>query len=459
MDGLTAERLLRALGGGRGMKGKQEQPSINLDEYPDWLVKWKRCDCTEWKTDKDEDWRCPSPGSQRARIVGLKNSAKYNGKICMVIRYQDEKKRYVVRTIEEKKTLSVQAENLRNLSSKDDESFEPKRVGYARTTDCSFGYGKDAVKFEWTETRRCECHDRGAFCTAHCACILKNKCDNVPEFCSCVGKCKPYHCPCVAAGRPCTEKCTSFVDSGSDSRGNIWNTLEREYGMKFEDLHNCIRQPLALDPNVDVDRLFDLLSGSYNDFALTTDCCDTDMAEDGAFELCQKFGACCECSYSDDPYHCSLCKVKPWAAEDKEMYNDAMMDDSFVHHCPICGKCGDKREQHCENCDRCFNGNQVLDVPCTFCGKRDQECHYLVYEKKLDKLKKAVKRNPGKTFLLQERVIQSKDSKRRKQQVKIPATSPEFQKAIEAAARKLQKLKKEILEDLENADVFPYIGW
>ena len=94
----------------------------------------------------------------------------------------------------------------------------------------------------------------------------------------------------------------------------------------------------------------------------------------------------------------------------------------------------------------------MLDVPCTFCGKRDQECHYLVYEKKLDKLKKAVKRNPGKTFLLQERVIQSKDSKRRKQQVKIPATSPEFRKAIEAATRKLQKQKKEILEDLENDD-------
>jgi len=140
------------------------------------------------------------------------------------------------------------------------------------------------------------------------------------------------------------------------------------------------------------------------------------------------------------------------------MYNDAIMDDSFVHHCSICGKCGDKREQHCDNCDRCFNGNQVLDVPCPFCGKRNQESYYLDDEKKLDKLKKAVKRNPGKTFLLQERVIQSKDSKRRKQQVKIPATSPEFQKAIEAATRKLQKLKKEILEDLENADVYAYDG-
>ena len=150
---------------------------------------------------------------------------KYNDKVCTVIRYQEEKKRYVVRTIEEKKTLSVRAENLRNLSSKDDKSFQPKRMGYERTVGYTSGYGKDAVKFEWTETRRCGCHDRGTFCTAHCACILRNKCDNVPEFCSCVGKCKPYHCPCVAAGRPCTEKCTSFVDSDSRSRGNIWNTL------------------------------------------------------------------------------------------------------------------------------------------------------------------------------------------------------------------------------------------
>ena len=159
MDDITAELLLRALGGGRGMGvGTQQQPR-NLDKYPDWLVKWKRCNCGELESDKDKEWRCPSPGSQKARIVGLKSNAKYNDKICVVIRYQDEKRRYVVRTIEEKKTLSVKAENLRNLSCKDDESFKPKRTGYERTATFSSGWGKDQVKFEWAETRRCECHD------------------------------------------------------------------------------------------------------------------------------------------------------------------------------------------------------------------------------------------------------------------------------------------------------------
>ena len=67
-----AERLLRALGGGR--EQEQQKSTRNVDNYPDWLVKWKRCDCSDWQTDEDEGWRCPSPGSQRARIVGLKNS-------------------------------------------------------------------------------------------------------------------------------------------------------------------------------------------------------------------------------------------------------------------------------------------------------------------------------------------------------------------------------------------------
>ncbi len=89
----------------------------------------------------------------------------------------------------------------------------------------------------------------------------------------------------------------------------------------------------------------------------------------------------------------------------------------------------------------------VVDVPCPFCGKKTQDNLYLNEEKKLAKLKKAVKRNPKKAFLLQEQVIKSKDSKRKKQQVKIPATSPEFRKAIEAATRKLQKKKQEALED------------
>ena len=37
--------------------------------------------------------------------------------------------------------------------------------------------------------------------------------------------------------------------------------------------------------------------------------------------------------------------------EDKEMYNHEIMSESMVHHCSICGRCGDKREEHCENCE------------------------------------------------------------------------------------------------------------
>ena len=89
----------------------------------------------------------------------------------------------------------------------------------------------------------------------------------------------------------------------------------------------------------------------------------------------------------------------------------------------------------------------VVDVPCPFCGNKTQDNLYLNEEKKLARLRKAVKRNPEKAFLLQERVIKCEVSKRKKQQVKIPATSPEFRKAIEAATVKLQKKKQEALED------------
>ena len=134
------------------------------------------------------------------------------------------------------------------------------------------------------------------------------------------------------------------------------------------------------------------------------------------------------------------------------MYNSVIMDDSFVHHCSICGRCGDEREQHCDNCDRCFNGNQVVHVPCPFCGKRYPEFSYLEDERRFDKLKKAVKRNPEKVFTVQERVVKMKDCKRKKELVKFSATSPEFRKAIEATSRKLQQNKKEILENIENND-------
>ena len=59
------------------------------------------------------------------------------------------------------------------------------------------------------------------------------------------------------------------------------------------------------------------------------------------------------------------------------------------------------------------NGNMVVDVPCPFCGNKTQDNLYLNEEKKLARLKKAVKRNPEKAFLLQERVVKSEDSKRK----------------------------------------------
>ena len=47
----------------------------------------------------------------------------------------------------------------------------------------------------------------------------------------------------------------------------------------------------------------------------------------------------------------------------------------YCHHCEICGQCGDKREMHCSNpeCNRCYNGNMAVDIPCDWCGKHGQE--------------------------------------------------------------------------------------
>jgi hypothetical protein len=41
-------------------------------------------------------------------------------------------------------------------------------------------------------------------------------------------------------------------------------------------------------------------------------------------------------------------------------------DEFYCSHCDICGQCGDKRERHCPNpeCDRCFNGNLAVELPC-----------------------------------------------------------------------------------------------
>ena len=83
-----------------------------------------------------------------------------------------------------------------------------RATGYKEAKSVGGRYSASDLQFAWKTTKNCECHARDEHCTAHCQCLRRGACDNVPDHCTCAaGKCVALSCPCVSAGRPCNERC------------------------------------------------------------------------------------------------------------------------------------------------------------------------------------------------------------------------------------------------------------
>jgi hypothetical protein len=171
-----------------------------------------------------------------------------------------------------------------------------RATGYKEAKSVGGRYSASDLQFAWKTTKNCECHARDEHCTAHCQCLRRGACDNVPDHCTCAaGKCVALSCPCVSAGRPCNERCAvcgqhqqgkgeqqqppggggaavaaaaagdgketeddkegggegSRANSTSLCQTNHWNWLLAEHNVRFDDIPNeCTRQPIALNPGL-----------------------------------------------------------------------------------------------------------------------------------------------------------------------------------------------------------------